>query len=447
MSKKEAIQLSDHFTYSKLIRFVLPSIVMMIFTSIYGIVDGLFVSNFAGKTAFAAVNLIMPFYMILSTLGFMLGTGGSAIVSKTMGEKKEKLAKSYFTMLVAVTLVCGIGFMVFGILLMKQVAILFGASEEMLSYCMIYGRLVLVGMPFYMLQNLFQSFLVTAEKPELGLKVTVAAGLTNIVGDFLLVGVLQGGVVGAAIATALSQLVGGLIPLVYFMSKKNDSKLALVPFEMDWSILGKVCINGSSELMTNLSMSLVSILYNYQLMKYAGEDGVAAYGVIMYAGFIFAAIFIGYSMGSAPIVGYHYGAGNHEELHNMLKKSIVIMLLSGVAMFILPLFLAEPLAMIYVGYDQALLELTTHAFQVYCLANLVYGINVYGSAFFTALGNGLISAAISFLRTLLFQCSAVLILPLIWGLEGIWYAVVVAEAMAVIVVIIFLIRNQKRYHY
>lgn len=441
------IQLSDHFTYPRLIRFVLPSIIMMIFTSIYGIVDGLFVSNFAGKTAFAAVNLIMPFIMILGTLGFMIGTGGSAMVSKTMGEGKQELANQYFSMLLKVTMVSALILVIFGEICMKQVSILLGADENMLPYCATYGRLVLIGMPFFMMQNVFQSFLVTAEKPDLGLKVTVAAGLTNIVGDFLLVGVLKGGVIGAASATALSQFVGGFAPLFYFMSKWNTSRLKICFAKVNWDILLKTCINGSSELMTNISMSVVSILYNYQLMKYAGENGVAAYGVIMYAGFIFAAIFIGYSMGSAPIVSFHYGAGNHEELHNMLKKSLVIMAVCGVAMMLLPVLLARPLASIFVGYDEELLELTAKGFQIYCLCNLVTGFNIYGSAFFTALGNGLISALISFLRTLLFQSCAVLLLPLIFGLNGIWYAVVVAEAMALMVVIVCMITNQKKYHY
>ena len=447
MEENTQIQLSDHFTYPRLIHFVLPSIVMMIFTSVYGIVDGLFVSNFAGKTAFAAVNLIIPFPMILGTLGFMIGTGGSAMVSKTLGEGKREKAIDYFSMLIEVTIIGGILTSLLGIAVMPAVARLLGASEEMLPYCVTYGRFVALGGTFFMLQSAFQSFLVTAEKPKLGLYITVGAGVTNMLGDLLLVGLLRGGVVGAAAATCASQIVGGGIPLLYFFSSRNDSKLRLRMAPIDWHILGRTCINGSSEMMTNVSMSLVSMLYNFQLMAYAGENGVAAYGVIMYAGFIFAAIFIGYSMGSAPIVGFHYGAGNHDELHNMLKKSLILMSLSGLAMFILPLFLARPLAMLFVGYDAELLELTAHGFRIYCLCNIVSGINIFGSAFFTALGNGLLSALISFLRTLLFQSAAVLILPILFGLNGIWFAVLAAELMALTVVVACLVRNQKRYHY
>ena len=440
------IQLSDHFTYGRLLRFVFPSIIMMIFTSIYGVVDGLFVSNFVGKTPFAAVNLIYPVLMALGALGFMVGTGGSAIIAKTLGEGDRQKANQIFSMLVTVTVVGGVLFTVVGMIWLRPVARLLGAEGAMLEDCVTYGRIILAVESAFMLQNVFQSILVTAEKPQLGLAFTVAAGMTNIVLDALFVAVLNGGLIGAAAATAASQLVGGLAPLVYFV-RKNDSLLQLTSFRMDWRALGKTCTNGSSELMTNLSMSLVNILYNFQLMRLIGEDGVAAYGVIMYVNFIFIAIFLGYSIGSAPIIGYHYGAENHGELKNLLGKSLVLMVGGGVVLTALAEGLSLPLATIFVGYDQGLMELTCRGFRIYALSFLLMGVNIFGSAFFTALNNGLVSAMISFLRTLLFQIAAVLLLPALWGVDGIWASIVVAELLALAVTAALLVKLKGRYHY
>lgn len=440
------IKLSDHFTYKRLIQFVLPSIAMMIFTSIYGVVDGFFVSNYAGKTEFAAVNLIMPFPMMLGAFGFMLGTGGSALVAIALGEGRKKEANEYFSMLIYVTIAVGILLTVLGILFTKEIAILLGASDEMLEYCVAYGRWLLVALIPFMLQNVFQSFLVTAEKPQIGLFVTIAAGLTNVVLDFLFIGVLHGGVVGAALATGISQFVGGIVPLLYFM-RKNTSLLRLVKAKVNWNVLGKTCFNGSSELMTNLSLSLVNMLYNVQLMKFAGENGVAAYGVIMYVNFIFIAVYIGYAIGSAPIIGYHYGAGNKGEMQNVFGKSLRFNVVAGVVMTVVAIVLSGVLAGLFVGYDAELCDMTQRGFAIYSLSFLIMGINIYGSSFFTALGNGLVSAFISFLRTLLFQLVAVLVLPVFFELDGIWMAIVVAEAVALIVTIGFFAGNKKKYGY
>lgn len=440
------IQLSEHFTYRKLLKFVFPSIMMMIFTSIYGVVDGLFVSNFVGKTPFAAVNLIMPFLMILGALGFMIGTGGSAIVAKTLGEGKKERANQYFSMLVYVTIAAGIVLTVAGEIFIRPITVFLGAAGDMIDYCVLYGQIILIALPFFMLQNVFQSFLVTAEKPQLGLGMTVAAGLTNIVLDYLFIAVFKWGIAGAAIATAASQMVGGVAPLIYFMCR-NNSLLRLTKAAVDWSVLLKTCINGSSELMTNISMSVVNMLYNFQLMRFAGEDGVAAYGVIMYVNFIFVSIFIGYSIGSAPIVGYHYGAGNTFELKNMFKKSLILVGGFGIILTVLAEVMAFPLSKIFVGYDKELLEMTCRGFMLYSFSFLVNGFNIFGSAFFTALNNGLVSAAISFLRTLLFQIAAVLLLPLVLEIDGIWLSVVVAEIVALIVTVICFAVNNKKYHY
>ena len=443
---KTQIQLSDHFTYKKLLRFVLPSIVMMVFTSIYGVVDGLFVSNYAGKTAFAAINLVMPFIMVLGGLGFMVGTGGTALVSKVLGEGDREKANRYFSMMILFTLILGIVLTVFGVTFMEPVALFLQATPEMLDDCVTYGRIVIAFTTAFMLQNVFQSFLIAAEKPQLGLIATVAAGVTNMVLDALFVAVFHWGVAGAAIATGISQCVGGLFPLIYFM-RPNTSLLRLTRAKLEAKPILQACGNGSSELMSNISSSIVSMLYNFQLLKYIGEDGVSAYGVLMYVQFIFVAIYVGYSIGCAPIVGYHYGAQNHEELKNMLKKSVRLMSGAGVVLSVSAYLLAWPLAKIFVGYDETLFNLTCHAFRLFSFAFLFAGFNIYASSFFTALNNGAVSAAISFLRTLLFQTSSVMLLPLIFGVDGIWYAISAAEVFAFVISTIFLFAKRNKYHY
>ena len=444
------IQLSDHFTYKKLLRFALPSVAMMIFTSIYGVVDGFFVSNFVGKTPFAAINLIWPFLMILGCGGFMIGTGGSALVSKTMGEGDGEKANRCFSLLVITTVVLGIAITIPGMFLLEPVALLLGADEAMLPYCVTYGRIILAAQTAFMLQGVFQSFLVTAERPTLGLLVTVGAGVTNMVLGFLFIAVLDWGLVGAALATILSQVVGGVVPLVYFLLP-NKSPLRLTRPRMmpseSLSVIGKVSVNGSSELMTNISMSVVSMLYNYQLMRLAGEDGIAAYGVMMYVSFVFIAVFIGFAIGSAPIVGFHYGAGNHGELKSLLRKSLTLTVLTGVGMAALSVALATPLSGIFVGYDEGLYELTRRGFLLYSSSFLFAGFGILGSSFFTALGNGVVSAAISFLRTLLFQVAAVLTLPIFFDIDGIWLSVTAAEILAAGVTFAFLVGMRRRYKY
>lgn len=445
--KKDIIQLSDHFTFGRLLRFCLPSIGMMVFTSIYGVVDGFFVSNFVGKTAFASINLVMPFLMILGGVGFMIGTGGSALVAKHLGEKNEDLARRVFSMMIYLTLILGVTVSVLGFVFADKVAVLLGAEADMLDSCVLYARTCLVFNTMFMLQNVFQSFLVTAERPKLGLVVIVAAGLTNMALDALFIAGFRWGVVGAACATGLSQTVGGLLPLIFFLKKNNGSTLRLVRTRLELRPILKACANGSSELMTNISSSVVSMLYNFQLLELAGQDGVSAYGVLMYVQFIFAAVYIGYSIGTAPITGYNYGAQNRGELNNILKKSVRTMLITGAVMVCLAQVLAAPLAHIFVGYDEGLFEMTRHAFRLFSFAFLLSGFNIWCSSFFTALNNGAVSAAVSFLRTLVFQLAAVLILPAVWGLDGVWLSVVFAEVCAFIISIIFLFAKRKKYGY
>lgn len=440
------IQLSDHFTYNKLLRFVFPSIIMMVFTSIYSVVDGLFVSNFAGKTAFAAINLIMPVLMGMGTVGFLIGTGGSAVVAKTLGEGKREKANAYFSMLIYVTIAIGALLTVISFIFIRPISELLGASGQMLDYCVLYGRILISFQTAFMLQCAFQNFMVVAEKPKFGLLITVGSGLTNIVLDALFVAVFKWGIAGAAAATVISQVVGAVVPIIYF-SRKNNSLLRITKPIFDFKILLKVCTNGSSELMTNLSASLVNILYNFQLMKIAGENGVAAYGVIMYVNFIFSAVYFGYAIGSAPVVSFNYGAANSKELKNLFKKSLFITGLFGFLMVTFSQLSASPLAKWFVGYDAELFELTAHGFKVYAISFLISGFNVFSSAFFTALNNGAVSAAIAFMRTLVFQLIAILVLPVLFGIDGVWFAIVAAELSALIVSIIFFIAKRKKYKY
>ena len=443
---KQPIRLSDHFSYAKLLRFTLPSICMMVFTSIYGVVDGLFVSNFAGKTPFAAINLVMPFIMILGGMGFMIGTGGTALVSKLLGEGKKDEAHRTFSMMVLFTLLLGIVLSAVGFLTMRPVSYFLGATDAMIDDCVLYGRIV-TGFTFaFMLQNVFQSFFIAAEKPRLGLIVTVAAGVTNMVLDALFIAVFGWGVAGAAIATGLSQCVGGVLPLIYFL-RPNDSLLRFRPTALRLRPILQACGNGSSELMSNISSSLVGMLYNFQLMRLIGEDGVSAYGVLMYVQFIFVAIFIGYSIGCAPVVSFHFGAQNHSELKSLLRKSTLLMASGGILLTIAARLLAAPLAHLFVGYDAGLFELTSHAFRLFSWSFLLAGFNIFASGFFTALNNGAISAAISFLRTLVFQTASVLILPLLLNVDGIWWAITVAEIFAFLISLTFLYLKRNKYHY
>lgn len=441
------IQLSEHFTYKKIFRFALPSIVMMVFTSIYGVVDGTFVSNFVGKTPFAAVNLVWPFLMILGAFGFMIGTGGSALVAKTLGEDKKEDANRYFTMLITLVIILGLLLTILGLIVIRPLSSALGASGQMLEDCVTYGRTLVIFNTAFMLQSVFQSLFITAEKPRLGLIMTVIAGLTNMVLDALFIAVFKWGLVGAALATGLSQCIGGVLSLIYFMSSKNDTALKFVKTKLEGTVLLKACANGVSELMTTVSSSLVSMLYNFQLMRLAGQNGIAAYGAVMYVEFAFVAVFIGYSIGTAPIVSYHYGAGNNDEVKNMLQKSFKIMSILGITMMVLAQMLASPLAKVFVGYDKELFDMTVHGFRLFSFYFILAGINIYSSSFFTALNNGIISAIISFSRTLGFETLSVIILPIFFKLDGVWMAITVAEICAFVISMSFLISKREKYNY
>ena len=440
------IELSEHFTYEKLIKFTIPTIIMMIFTSIYGVVDGIFVSNIVGSDSFAAVNLIMPALMIFGSIGFMIGVGGSALVSKTIGEGDIKKANRYFSMLIYILIIVALILTIIAVVMVKPISKLLGAEGEILEECITYGTVLIMFLIPFVLQNCFQSFLIVAEKPTFGLVISIITGVSNMILDWLFMYVLKLGIFGAAIATGISQTIGGIIPLIYFICP-NKSKLKLVKTKFELKAILQSCINGSSEMLTNLSLSLVNMLYNMQLMKYIGSDGVVAYGIIMYVGFIFIGTYVGYSIGTAPIIGYHYGAENTDELKSLLIKSIKLIAITSLIMTIISEITSKILASIFVSYNIELLNMTTNAIRIFSISYLISGFNIFSSSFFTALNNGVVSAAISFLRTLLFQIAMILILPAIWGVNGIWIAVTVAEILALIVSIIFLIINREKYQY
>ncbi|CCL65022.1 MATE family efflux transporter [Clostridioides difficile] len=440
------IQLSDNFNYKRLLKFTFPTIIMLVISSIYGVVDGYFVSNFVGKTAFTAVNFIMPFLLILGCVGFLFGTGGGALIAKTMGEGKKEEANEQFSLLIVTSAGCGIILAVLGIVTMPWIASAMGADGQLLTDSILYGCVVIIAIPAYILQCEFQCLFATAEKPKLGLYVAIMAGITNIVLDALFITVFKWGLVGAALATAIGQYVGGIIPLLYF-SRQNNSLLKFKKPKFDCDVLKKTVANGSSELMTNVSTSVVSMLYNAQLLKYAGEDGVASYGVLLYVALLFQAVFIGYSVGTAPIISYHYGAKNYDELKNLRKRSLIVIICFAVFMFIIGEFLSKPIAFIFVGYDNNLMEMTLRAFMIYSFSFLFSGFGVFGSSFFTALNEGLTSALIAFMRILVFQVVSVLIFPIFWGVNGIWFSIVGAEILATIMTAFFIIKKQKKYHY
>lgn len=440
------IQLSDSFSYGRLIRFTFPIILMMIFTGIYGMVDGLFISNYAGKSAFAAVNLIMPFLVLTGSVGYMLGTGGTALVAKVMGAGEGERAKRLFTMLICFSAMAGVAMGLLTFALLRPMAVLFGAQGAMIDMCVRYGTIISIGQPFFILQFVFQPFFTTAEKPKLGMWITIAAGVINIIGDWLLVGVFGYGIEGAAVASVLSQVFGAVVPVFYFR-RNNDSRLRFAKPEWNLRAIGKTLTNGSSEMVTNASMSIVNMLYNAKLMALTGEDGVAAYGVIMYSSFIFLAVFYGYSSGIMPVVGYHYGADNRHELNNLLHKSIGILTLFGVVFTLLAELFAVPISSVFVGFDDELLSMTARAYRIYALSFLVCQFNILGSSYFTALNNGAVSAAISFSRTFLFQVVAILFLPELIGIDGIWAAVIVAELCSLAVTVFFFVHERSRYGY
>lgn len=439
-------QFSQHFTYGKLLKHSISPIIMMIFTSIYGVVDGLFLSNFAGKTAFAAVNFILPYLMLFGGIGFMFGTGGSALIAKTLGEGKNKKANEIFSSMFEVSLLCGISFMIIGLLLLKPVAIALGAEEQLLQDCLIYGRIYLLGVPACIIQFEFQNLYTTAGKPKLGLYATIASGVANIVLDAIFVAGFSLGLAGAAFATIISQWVGGIIPMIYF-GMKNSSMLRFVKTKFDMESLLKICCNGFSEVVNNISISVVGMFYNVQLLKYGGDDGLAVYGILMYVGFLFTAIFWGYIVGVSPLISYQYGAENTKELKSLVRKSLVIMGFASTVMFLSAEIFARPISEIFVSYDKGLMDMTLRGFFIFSFNFLFAGYSIFGSSFFTALNNGVISALLSFLRTFVFQIAAILILPLIWGLDGIWVSLVASELLTTLVSFFFIILRRKKYQY
>ncbi len=446
MTTKKQISIADHFDYKKLIEFTRPSIMMMIFTSIYGMVDGYFVSNYSGAVPFAALNIMWPFLMVISAVGFMFGSGGMALVAMKLGQQKTKQANEIFSLITYVLIITGIIFSILGYIFTPQAAVFLGAADELLPYSIQYARINMVGMTAFMLQHLFQSFLITAERPRMGFWITVAAGITNMILDYYLVAVLKMGLSGAAWATVISQLVGGIIPLIYFMMP-NKTVLRLGRTHWNGNAIFRTCINGSSEFLSNAASSIVGMLYNHQLLYFIGTNGVAAYGVIMYVNFIFIGIYFGYAMGISPVIGYHFGANNKEELKNLFNRSMRLLITTGVVLTIIAELTAGILAKVFVGYDTELLELTKRGMMIYDIAFLMMGVNVFGSALFTALNNGKVSALLSVVRSVILEVSMILLLPPIFGGQSLWAIVVLVELGSLLLTVVMIVKYRRFYKY
>jgi len=442
------IELQGHYGYGRLVRTMLPSIATMIVSSIYSIADGLFVSNYAGSTAFAAMNIIWPGIQILAVFGLMVGAGGSALVSKTLGEGDQDKACRIFSMLTRITMLAGIAMAFLFFILMKPLTWVLGAEGGMIQMATTYGRIIVITLPLYMIQMMFQPFFMVAEKPELGTQISIICGVVNIVLDALFIIVFRLGLIGAALGTAISIATGGLFSLIWFLSKRNKTHLQFRKnVKTEWKHVGKSCSNGLSEYVGNVALSVVSICYNLQLMKYIGESGVAAYGILMYLGFVFAAVFIGYNLSVTQIIAFNYGERNHTELRSLLHKSIILISVGGVIMTTVAETAAAPLARFFVGYDESICILTIRAIRIYMLSFLICGLNMFASAWFTALNNGIISAISAFVRTFIFELGCVFILPTFFGVDGIWNAVNVAEVCALLFSAFLITAFSKKYGY
>lgn len=441
------IELSGHYSVRRLLVSAVPSIVMILVTSLYSIVDGVFVSNFAGTTPFAALNLMWPAMQVVTVLGLMVGTGGSALVSKTKGEGDDKKADAIFSTLVRFTLILGVIMGALFFILTPQIARWLGAEGELLRQSIIYARICISVAPVFMIQMAFNSFFMAAEKPQLGTALSIASGITNIIVDAVLIVWLKMGIAGAAIGTASGMAVGGLYPIFYFSSKRNSSSLHLVKNTAEFRHVLKACSNGLSEYVGNIALSVVSICYNVQLMKYLGENGVSVYGILMYLGFAFASLFIGYNIMATPVIGYNYGAGNRPELKSLLNKSMGIVLTTGILLAGIVTALARPLATIFVSYDPELLDLAVRAIRIYFISFTICGINMFTSAWFTGLNNGIVSAVAAFTRTLVFELGAVFVIPALFGIDAIWAAVNVAEVLALILSAALILAFRRRYGY
>ena len=447
-----SIHLSDHFTYKKILRFTIYPILMMLITSIYWIVDGFFISNYVGPSAFAGVNLIFPVVMIVACIGFMFGSGGAALVSKKLGEGDSDGANKTFSLITYVTLGTGLILSLIFFFLVRPIAMGFAsinqveASEAMIDSAEVYGRIMVGGVFLYIMQGYFHSFFSVNEKSSLGFLFTLISGLTNMLLDYLLIGVFRAGVVGAACASLSGMFISAVGPFLYFRFGKNNL-IKLGKPRWNLNEITQSIANGSSEFVSNVSGSIVTIVFNVQLLKYIGEVGVSAYGIIGYVCFVFFAIFIGYSIGIAPVIGYNYGAKNPVELTNVLRKSFVIISVSGVAMTLLSAGLADPITRIFSAGVGELHTLGVRAMRIFSICYLMAGFSMFGSSFFTALNNGLISALISFCRTLVFQLGSVFVLPLIVGVDGIWFSIIVAEFLSMVMTIIFISARRRKYGY
>lgn len=444
----ERIKLSDHFTYIRLLRFTMPTILMLLSASLYGVVDGLFIANCAGKTAFAAVNLIWPFPMLLGAIGYMFGAGGCALVSKTMGEGYYERARSYFTMLTITAVACGFLFASIGIFFIDDIANMLGAKSGMIHVnCVVYGRYIMAAMPLFILQCMFQPYMIAAEKPKWGLAIIFVAGCVNVLLDYYFLYNKNMGVAGAGLATMISQAVGAVLPMFLFVGKKHSKLYFVSKIKIEPLVLAKTCANGASEFIVNASMPFVNLLYVYALWKVAGEDGVGAYGVIMYVNIVFFSFYNGLAMGSSPIISFHYGAHQMYEVRNVKRIVFCLLSISGLLLFVVAELTSPMIAGLFSKGDEVFGDIIERSFSLYALSFLFAPYNIYASAFFTALNNGKVSAAISFSRILFFQVGALLTLPIWFGIDGFWMALPIAEVLCLGLSIFLYLKFKPLYNY
>lgn len=437
--------IAQKFNVFTLLKFAFPTMVMMVFMSLYTIVDGIFVSRLVGSNALSAVNIVYPVISLLIACGIMLSTGGSAIVARQMGEKREQEARENFSMLAVVSVLTGIVILVLGLMFLEPICRILGGTPVLLEDCKIYLGVLLGFGPLTMLQMLFQTFFVTAGKPGLGLGLTLTGGVVNMVLDYVFMGPMQMGVLGAALATGLGQAIMAVAGVVYFLKVKGN--LYFVKPVFRGNILLQSCGNGSSEMVSNLSTAVVTFLFNITMLKLAGEDGVAAITIVLYGQFLFTALYLGFSMGVAPVVSFNYGNQNHAQLKRIYKICIGFILGSSVFILGIALLFSEPIVGIFTGEENHTYELAVEGFFQFSFNYLFAGINIFASALFTSLSNGKISAIISFCRTFVFITVSIVLLPRVMGITGVWLSVPLAELVTLFISITYLKGQKEVYHY
>ncbi len=438
--------LAKKFSLASLLLFAAPNIIMMIVLSMYIIVDGMFVARFIGTTALSAINMFYPAICFEMALGIMIATGGSAIAAKKLGEGKQKEAQNNLSFLMVVEGSFGIVIAVVGNLFTAEIVSFLGASAAQAPLSITYAKIIFSFAPAFFLQTAFQTFFVTAGKPALGLIVTILGGVANILLDYIFMAPLRLGVTGAAIATGIGYCIPAMVGVIFFLKAKTNPFHFVRP-RFDGKVLLQACANGSSEMVTNLSNAVTTFLFNFTLLQFYGEDGVASITIILYFQYLFTALYFGYSNGIAPIISYKYGNDDRKQLQALFKNSVLFLIISSIAANVLLHFTISKLLTIFTAENSPVYQITLHGFSIYSMAFMIMGLGIFSSAMFTAFSDGITSAIISFSRTFLFIVGAILLLPAILGERGVWLAVPIAEAFGFLISILYLIGKKQKFHY